>query len=67
MKKKKDPGVFFSNPEDKGVTKESKETINTFIEGENEPPGAYTLSEDYQRFIDVSYGQEREKKKKKKK
>ncbi len=65
MKKKKEPGIFFSNPSDQGLSKESKETIKTFVEAENEPVGTHSLSEDYKRIIDVSYGQDRSKKKKK--
>lgn len=65
MKKKKKPGVFFSNPEDQGLSKGTKETIKTFVEGENEPVGINNLSQDYKRIIDVSYGQDRKNKNKK--
>jgi len=65
MKKKKTPGIFFSNPSDQGLTKGSKETIKTVIESENDLVGTHNLSEDYKRIIDVSYGQDRSKKKKK--
>lgn len=63
MKKKKKPGVFFSNPSDKGVSKEASNTIKTFVEGENDPVGTHNLSEDYARIIDVEYGQDRKPKK----
>ncbi len=65
MKKKKIPSVFFSDPSGRDVTKEAKDTIKTFVEGENDPVGTHNLGEDYKRFIDVSYGQDRSKKHKK--
>ena len=64
MKKKKKPGVFFSDPADKNISKESKSTIETFIEGENDPVGTHNLSEDYRRIINLSYGDDRKEKKK---
>ena len=65
MNKKKIPGVFFSDPSSGDVTREAKDTIKTFVEGENDPVGTHNLGEDYKRFIDVSYGQDRSKKHKK--
>jgi len=65
MKDKKKPGVFFSDPSDSKETRGAKDTIKTFVEGENDPVGTHNLAEDYKRIIDVSYGQDRSKKKKK--
>jgi len=64
MKKKKKPGVFFSDPSDSSTTREASDTIKTFVEGENDPVGTHNLAEDYKRIIDLRYGQDRSKKKK---
>ena len=64
-KKKKEAGIFFTNPEEKEVSKEAKDTIKTFVEGEKEATGTHYYGEDFKRIIDVSYGKEVKKKKKK--
>ncbi|MCK5757546.1 MAG: hypothetical protein KAH14_00525 [Clostridiales bacterium] len=65
MKKKKVPGVFFSDPSGRDVTREAKDTIKTYVECENDLVGTHNLGEDYKRIIDISYGQDCSKKKKK--
>jgi len=65
MKKKKVPGIFFSDPSSQDITREAKDTIKTFVESENDLVGTHNLGEDYKRIIDVSYGQDHSKKKKK--
>ena len=43
----------------------TKKTIETFIECENNPVDTGNLGVDYKRIINLSYGQDRSKKKKK--
>ena len=65
MKRKKEQGIFFSNPSDSEVSQETKKTIETFVECENNPVDTSNLGVDYKRIINLSYGQDRSKKKKK--
>ncbi|MBN2557674.1 MAG: hypothetical protein JXB33_02840 [Clostridia bacterium] len=63
MKKKKKPGVFFSNPSDEDISRESKNTIETFVESGHTPVDTDHLSGDYKRLINLEYGRDRKKEK----
>ena len=65
MKRKKEQGIFFSDPSDSEISQETKKTIETFVECENVPVDTGNLGVDYKRIINLSYGQDRSKKKKK--
>ncbi len=58
MKKKHKPGVFFVDPSDENVSGETKKTVKTVLELEEEPVDTDNLSGDFKRIIDVDYEQE---------
>ncbi|MFO7612707.1 MAG: hypothetical protein R6W99_09540 [Clostridia bacterium] len=64
MKKKKKPGLFFSNPSDEDISKESKNTIETFVESGHTPVDTDHLAGDYKRVINMEYGKEEKKEEK---
>lgn len=55
MKKKRKPGVFFIDPSDDEVSRETKKTVKTFIELEEEPVDTDNLSGEFKRIIDVKF------------
>ncbi|HPJ21583.1 MAG TPA: hypothetical protein PLP30_06610 [Clostridia bacterium] len=55
MKKKRKPGVFFIDPSDDEVSRETKKTVRTFIELEEEPVDTDNLSGEFKRIIDVKF------------
>jgi hypothetical protein len=63
MKKrnKHEPGVFFTDPSDNKVTEGTKNTVETFVEGVHDKVDTRNLSEDYQRFINLKYQEDKNK------
>lgn len=63
MKKRNrhEPGVFFTDPSDIDVTEGTKKTVETFVEGVYDKVDTRNLSEDYQRFVDLKYREEKKK------
>jgi len=55
LKKKRKPGVFFIDPSDDEVSRETKKTVRTFIELEEEPVDTDNLSGEFKRIIDVKF------------
>jgi|GEM_PF-2195916 len=63
MKKEHKPGILFVDPSDEEVSKETKKTVETFLELEYEPVDTKTLTGDFKKIINVKYGQDKKKKK----
>ena len=63
MKKKKKPGIFFTNPSDKDVSEGTKNTVETFVEAECDPADTDHLTGDFKRIIDVKFGGKKKREK----